>query len=108
MAERYIRTLRTLLYKVFEAQQTFRYLPQLQKVVKLVNSCYKRPIGMAASEVTQRHVPSLLALQAARLKSRDNKTIGNFKVGDCVRIALKVMPFRKGYKQINKRSFQNC
>ena len=54
---------------------------------------------MAASEVTQRHVPKLLALQAARLKSRDTKTADNFKVGDRVRIALKDMPFRKGYKQ---------
>ena len=63
MAERYIRTLKTLLYKVFEEQQTFRYLPQLQKFVKLVNSRNKRSIGMAASEVTQRHVPIILLLK---------------------------------------------
>ena len=99
MAERYIRTLKTLLYKFFEEQQTFRYLPQLRKFVKLVNSRYNRSIGMAASEVTQRNVPKLLALQAARLKSRDTKTANNFKVGDRVRIALRDMPFRKGYKQ---------
>lgn len=99
MAERYIRTLKTLLYKFFEEQQTFRYLPQLQKFVKLVNSRYNRSIGMAANDVTQRHVPKLLALQTTKLNARYNHSTKHFQVGDRVRIALKDMPFRKGYKQ---------
>ena len=99
MAERYIRTLKTLLYKFFEEQQTFRYLPQLQKFVTLVNSRYNRSIGMAANEVTQRHVPKLLALQTEKLNASTNRAAKKFEVGDRVRIALKDMPFRKGYKQ---------
>ena len=95
MAERYIRTLKSLLHKFFEARRTFRYILFLQKFVELVNNRYNRSIGITASQVTQRHVPKLLALQTAKLETKTNQAAERFKVGDRVRIALKVMPFGK-------------
>ena len=66
MAERYIRTLKTLLYKYFEEYQTFRCIPQLQKIVSLVNKRRNRAIGMAADGVNAKHVPHLVSLQRRR------------------------------------------
>ena len=101
MAEKYIRTLKSLLYKFFDERRTFRYILLLQKIVELVNNKNNRHIGMAASRVTQRHVPKLLALQTAKLETKTNQAAKRFKIGDRVRIAIKVMPFAKGYKQQN-------
>ena len=63
MAERYIRTLKTLLYNFFEEYQTFKYIPQLQKFEPLVNKRRNRSIGMAADDVNAKHVPHLVSLQ---------------------------------------------
>lgn len=98
MAERYIRTLKTLMYKFFEEHETVRYLPHLQKFVSLVNKRYNRSIGMAADDVTSQHIPQLLSKQTEKLQRHSQKH-SKFKVGDRVRIALKEMPFKKGYKQ---------
>ena len=52
---------------------------------------------MPAANVTAKDVPKLIALQFEKSKTRPQKP--QFEVGDRVRIALKNMPFRKGYKQ---------
>ena len=52
---------------------------------------------MPAANVTAKDVPKLIALQFEKSKTRPQKS--QFEVGDRVRIALKNMPFRKGYKQ---------
>ena len=95
MAGRYIRTLKTLLHKHFDEKQTFKYIPQLQKFVSLVNKLQNRSIGMAADDLNANHVPHLVSLQKRSLPGSKRK----FKVGDRVRIAFKEMPFQKGYKQ---------
>ena len=94
--EGYIRTLKTLLYKYFEEYQTFRYIPQLQNFVSLVNKRRNRSIGMAADDVNAKHFPHLVSLQK-RQSLPGSKP--KFKVGDRLRIAIKEMPFQKGYKQ---------
>ena len=99
MAERHIRTLKSLSYKFLEDRRFFRNILLLQKFVDVVNNRYNRSIGMAASQVTHRHVPKLLALQTAKLETKTNQAANRFKVGDRVGIALKVMPFGKGNKQ---------
>ena len=96
MAERYIRTLKTLLYKFFEEYQTFTYIPQLHKFVLLVKSRRNRSIGMAADDVNAKHVSLLVSLQK-RQSLPGSKP--KFKVGDRVCIAFMKMPFQKGYKQ---------
>ena len=97
MAERYIWTLKTILYKFFEEHRTFKYVHLLPKFASLVNRRYNRAIGMPAANVTAKDVPKLIALQFEKSKTRPQKP--QFEVGDRVRIALKNMPFRKGYKQ---------
>ena len=94
MAERYTRSVKTLIYKYFEEFQTFRYIQHLQKFEALVNRRWNRAIKMAAEDVTADHVPYLLALQSKRSFSGSSRR-PKFKVGDSVRIAFKDMLFRK-------------
>ena len=61
MAERYIRTLKTILYKFFEEHRTFKYVHLLPKFASLVNRRYNRAIGMPAASVTAKDVPNLIA-----------------------------------------------
>ena len=63
MAEKYIRTFKTLLYKYFGEYQTFRYNPQLQKFVSPVNKRRNRSIGKAANDVNAKHFFHLVSLQ---------------------------------------------
>ena len=96
MAERYIRTLKTLLCKYFDENQTFKYILQLQKFVSFVNKRQNRSIGMAADDVNAKHVPHLVSLQKRQSLPGSRP---KFKFGSRVRIAFKEMPFQKGYKQ---------
>ena len=99
MADRYIRTFKTILYKFFEEHGTFKYIHLLPKFTSLVNGHYNRAIGMAATNVSAKDVPKLVALKFEKSKTHPKKP--HFEIGDRVRIALKNMPFRKGYKQQN-------
>ena len=96
MAERYIRTLKTILYKFFEEHRTFKYVHLLPKLASLVKRRYNRAISMPAANVTAKDVPKLIALQFEKSKTRPQKP--QFEVSDRIRIALKNVPFRKGYK----------
>ena len=57
MADRYIRTFKTILYKFFEEHGTFKYIHLLPKFNSLVNGRYNRAIGMAATNVSAKDVP---------------------------------------------------
>lgn len=99
-AERYIRTLKSIVYKYMAANETDRYIIQLPSIVKLMNSRVNRMIGMAPEDVTSGHTDYLLMLQERPPKVNRRP---KFRVGQTVRVAFKKDVFDKGYKQ----SFSN-
>ena len=74
----------------------FRYIDQLQDVVRLINNRVNRVTKLAPADVTQAHTQYLINLtEQAEAKLRRSP---RYKTGDTVRIAKKDIPFRKGYK----------
>lgn len=94
LAERAIRSLKTIIYKYLEQKWTWSYLPKLQDFVKTMNTRINRTIKMAPSKVTKSDVPYLMSLFTVNKRNKPT-----FKVGDTVRIAKKDIPFKKGYQQ---------
>ena len=107
MAERYIRSLKSIIYKYMEERKTYRYIGQLQNFVKLMNSRVNRATSIAPVDVRPEHSEYLISLKLQNLHlpdegdnsaGREKKIKPKFKVGDTVRISKKFMPFHKGYK----------
>ncbi len=93
-AERYIRTLKTRLWKYFTGQKTYRYLDVLQSLVGAINKSYTDTIGCRPMDVTQKNERSI------RQRLYSDKEVSSryrFEVGDRVRIAKEKSVFKKGY-----------
>ena len=92
-AERYIRTLKNLIYKYIKFKDSYKYIDQLQKFVDVINNRVNTATGIAPSKVTTKHTHYLKTLAV------DNQTSEpKFKRFDTVRIAKSDIAFRKGYK----------
>ena len=96
IAERYIRTIKSKLYKYFNERETTRYIGQLQKLVKMLNSRSHPILGMAPKNVRPEHtvdllkknVPDMLRKWRPRKPSRKfSKKKPKFKKGQTVRIS---------------------
>lgn len=97
LAERFILTLKKLLFRYFEHAKSNRYVDQLDAIVARYNNSFHRSIGMAPREVTEDRV-----LEVYRNLYK-NKALGRstkrpaFKVGDHVRISKEKGVFDKSY-----------
>ena len=124
LAERYIRSLKNIIYRYIEylsrkhatgvynlrrrssvggkkINEGLRYIDKLQCIVNVINGRFNRAIKMAPSAVTYGHTEYLLKRQEER--EEKNVVTGEtskpvYKVGDVVRVAKENLPFRKGYK----------
>ena len=93
VAERYIRTLKTIIFKYLHERDTNRYIDQLEKFVSIVNNGVNRMTKLAPIEVSQKDVPYLISLCNTVPPQRPK-----FKVGDRVRIGKKIETFHRGYR----------
>lgn len=104
LAERFNRSLQSLIYKFLVEKKTKKYIDALPGLVKTYNSRKHRSIGMSPddAELEQNHakVREILGLRHGEaLKKRKRPKL---KVGDRVRIKehrLKPKSFRRGYSQ---------
>ena len=96
-AERYIRTLKNIIYKYLEKKWSYHYIKKLPDFVGTINSRVNRSIGLAPKKVTPKDVPKLISRTAD--ESFNLSKVPKFKIGDTVRIAKENLPFKKGYKQ---------
>ena len=92
--ERAIRTLKNLIYRYLEENDTLTYIKELQMFVDAINSRINRNIGLAPKDVVN---ADFLTVMYKRMKLRKN-TKPKFQVGDKVRLALAEGNFQKGYK----------
>ena len=93
VAERYIRTLKTIIFKYLHERDTNRYIDQLEKFVSIINNRVNRMTKLTPMEVSQKEVPYLISLCNTVPPQRPK-----FKVGDRVRIRKKIETFHRGYR----------
>lgn len=93
MAERYIRTLKSLIFKYLHEHDTSRYIDQLDKFVSIINTRVNRMTKLAPKTVSQKDVPYLVSLCNTNPPQRPK-----FKIGDQVRVRRKIETFHRGYK----------
>ena len=59
-AERYIRTLKTIIFKYLHERDTNRFIDKLEKFVSIINTRISHMTKLAPIEVPQKHVPYLI------------------------------------------------
>lgn len=98
IVERFIKSLKTRLYKIFTARNSLNYTAILDEVVNGLNNRFHRAIGRAPSQVNKKNEREVHNFQYGKyLKSKTQKP--KFNIDDTVRISRKKEIFRKGYLQ---------
>lgn len=97
IAERFVRTLKELIYRYLEHSGTTKYVDQLQNLLQTYNSTYHKTIGMSPSEVKEENLNRVLGTLYSHLWQSPARKL-KFKIGDKVRLSNLKHPFRKGYK----------
>lgn len=97
MCERYIRTMKSLIFKYFTYTGTQRYCDVLDSLVVLYNARYHRSIGMAPDNVNENNI---LQVWEKLNKNRCAKKKPLLRCGDFVRLAKSKEVFDKGYKPL--------
>lgn len=91
IAERWIRTLKSRMWRHFTRNKTLRYVDVLPALVKAINSTINRSIKRAPATITRENQNEL------REKPTVVKKPPKFKAGDSVRIAIEKHKLSKGY-----------
>lgn len=97
ICERYIRTMKSIMYRYFTYANVEKYLDVLESLVTLYNNRRHRSIGMAPANVNECNV-----LKVWRYLNKDNtrRKTPKLKQGDFVRLAKPKGLFDKGYKPV--------
>ncbi|PFX27133.1 putative uncharacterized transposon-derived protein F54H12.3 [Stylophora pistillata] len=93
IAERFIRTFKSKLYRYFTAKNTFKYVDVIQDLVTQYSYTPHRSIGMTPSDVTEDNVSKLWSC----LYGPHTRSKAVFKKEDKVRLQKKFRPFKNGY-----------
>ena len=101
MAERYLKTLKSIICRYLHEHDTNRYIDQFGKIVSIINNRINRMTKLAPKTVAQKDVVYLVSLCNTVPPQRPK-----FKVGDRVRIRRKIETFHRGSRiQINEELF---
>jgi len=96
VVERFNRTLKERLYRYFTVQNTLKFVPVLQDLVKGYNRSYHRSIKMAPDQVTLANSEDVWETLYGKKKGKKSRK-PQLKVGDRVRLNKKFRQFKKGY-----------
>lgn len=98
IVERFIRTLKSMLYKQFSLKGNYRWVDStLEDIVKLYNSTKHRTIGMAPNQVNHENKHKILKVYKILRSQNGLKKVNTLKPGDFVRISKYKGTFEKGY-----------
>lgn len=95
-AERFIRTLKTKLYRYMTHNNTKNYAPVLQDIVEGYNNSYHSSIKMKPTQVNEENESRLwkyLYLSSFPTKRKRHR----YRIGQQVRVSLRKHPLDKGY-----------
>lgn len=93
VVERFNRTLKNKLYRIFTYRNSFKYIDILDSVLKSYNNSLHRSIKLCPSQVSPRHESTIFE----RLYGYQPAANCDFHVGDQVRISKVKKTFRRGY-----------
>lgn len=98
ICERFIRSIKSIMYKYFTLKNTNKYVDVLDELVNIYNSRKHRSIGCAPKEVNENNVLSVWQFMN---RNRDEKIFNEetpkFRIGAFVRISNPKHSFEKGY-----------
>ena len=97
VVERFNRTIKSLMFKVFTKNNNRRYIDDLTTIINRYNNSYHRSIKMKLLEISKENEPLVwINIYEGKLFPRkiDKDPL---LIGDLVRISVERGPFRKGY-----------
>ena len=97
VVERFNRTLKEHLYRYFTVQNTLKFVPVLQALVKGYNRSYHHSIKMAPDQVTLANSEDVWETLYGKKEKGKKSRKPPLKVGDHVRLNKKFRQFKKGY-----------
>ena len=93
LAERNIRSIKSLIFKYMHEHDRNTYIDHLDQVVSIINRRVNRMTKLAPISVSKKDVPNLVSLCHTNAPQKPK-----FKIGDQVRIRRKIDTFHRGYK----------
>ena len=93
LAERNIRSLKSLIFKYMHEHDQSRYSDTLDQFVAIINNRVNRMTKLAPSSVSKKDVDYLVSLCHTNAQKKPK-----FKIGEQVRIRRKIDTFHRGYK----------
>lgn len=97
ICERFIRTIKALIYKYFTFSNSKKYVHVLDSLVCMYNNRKHSSIGIAPSDVNEKNILSVWEYNHFKRRNRANKRC-KYSIGDTVRVANPKTVFEKGYK----------
>lgn len=93
VVERFNRTLKNKLYRIFTHRRSYKYVDVLPSVLKSYNESIHRSTGFAPAKVT----PELESIIFKKLYGYESDVKFKFQLGEQVRISKAKKTFRRGY-----------
>lgn len=99
ICERFIRTIKSIIFKYFTHINTNRYIDVLDGILHIYNNRKHSAIGTAPSMVNDENVLKIWRFMKEKKTPRRNHQLPRCDVGDTVRVANPKKVFDKGYRQ---------
>jgi len=96
VVERWIRTLKSKIYKYFTHRNTYRWVDVLQTLIDGYNNTYHRSIKMTPNQATDANAD---VVRANLYPPRETKAAWKYRVGQKCRISKGRHVFHKGYRE---------
>lgn len=98
ICERFIRTIKSLIYKYFTYVKSNRYIDVLQSLMFVYNNRIHSTIGIAPANVNENNILQVWQYTQRKSNKAFTRQSPNLQVGDIVRVANPKTVFEKGYK----------